>query len=213
MFRKKIKFIQRVFKYLFLPKKYTILVATEPEILGKMHKFRYEKYCLEHHFLNADDYRDATEHDLYDDNSVHIVACDEQKNVVGMLRLIFAAKTKLPTEHEYYIEKKLAPLNRSEIVEVSRFVVDKKYKGFFVSLDLLKFAFFYSKNNNIFYWVGTIESWLYDYTKRMFGEVEIIADKKFIFNTWNYPFLLNLLEIERKLKKTKPLIAFLFLKK
>ena len=210
----KLKLIKRIFKYIFLPKKYSISVLKHPVDIEGVYRFRYKMYCLEQGFLDPDNYSDNLEKDLYDKHSVHIIAFEKKSNdVIGVLRLILGSETILPTESEYETGGSFKNINRENLAEVSRFVVEKKYRSSFVSFDLLQFALFYSKENNITHWIGTIEEWLYNYIKKMFGEIKLTAKEKFIFNTWNYPFILPLEETELKFRKTKPIISFLFFRK
>ena len=45
--------------------------ADDPERLDRVYRLRYQVYCLEHPFENADEHSDGRERDEDDDRSVH----------------------------------------------------------------------------------------------------------------------------------------------
>lgn len=51
-------------------------------------ELRYQVYCVERSFLEADDYPDGVETDEYDEAAAHFHAFDEARELVGYVRLI-----------------------------------------------------------------------------------------------------------------------------
>ena len=91
---------------------------------------RYDVYCLECKFLDANDYPDGIETDEYDGRSVHFTAHSLVGELVGSLRLVHAAASEsFPFElHcEAPFEGAVLP-PRDQCGEVSRLVVRRTYR-------------------------------------------------------------------------------------
>lgn len=92
-------------------------------------KLRYEVYCNECHFLNADDYPDGCESDTYDASAYHVAVRNEAGQVVGTARLVFADQgRRFPFEEHCITFDDFTFPPRAECAEVSRLVVDRGYR-------------------------------------------------------------------------------------
>jgi N-acyl amino acid synthase of PEP-CTERM/exosortase system len=92
-------------------------------------KLRYEVYCKECHFLDADDYPDGLESDVHDATAYHVAARNEAGQVVGTVRLVFAdAAGRFPFEEHCATFAEFTFPSRAECAEVSRLVVSKGYR-------------------------------------------------------------------------------------
>lgn len=92
-------------------------------------RLRYEVYCNECHFLNADDYPDRCESDAYDANAYHVAARNEMGQTVGTVRLVFADSAgRFPFEEHCTIFEHFTFPPREECAEVSRLVVNRGYR-------------------------------------------------------------------------------------
>lgn len=167
-------------------------------------------YCLEHKFLDPKQFPDGRESDQYDEHAVHIAAIDKRGSVVGIIRLIHASKTILPTEKSHKLAAILSGLKDKGVVEISRLIIDPKYRKTFLFLDLLKVAFNYSKSHHINYWIGSIEEKFYNYLKQAFGFFPLFEERKFIYNTWNYSFLIDLAKFEEVFKQDNRILHYIF---
>lgn len=58
------------------------------EVPNELFKLRYDVYCIERAFLNADDAFDGMEFDDYDDRSTHFAAYTMDETLIGTVRLV-----------------------------------------------------------------------------------------------------------------------------
>lgn len=101
----------------------------ESYVLKEIYKLRYEVYCLERHYLEADDFENDQETDEYDDCAIHFAAYTLNKDIVGTVRLV------QPHEGQAYpFESHCTPFPeftypaRASAAEVSRLVVKKTHR-------------------------------------------------------------------------------------
>ncbi|TBR12068.1 MAG: PEP-CTERM/exosortase system-associated acyltransferase [Rugosibacter sp.] len=107
----------------------TAFTRAKESICLDIMKLRYEVYCNECHFLNADDYPDGCEADAYDANAYHVAACNEAGQVVGAVRLVFANQAGcLPFEGHCATFDDFSFPPRAACAEVSRLVVNRGYR-------------------------------------------------------------------------------------
>ena len=92
-------------------------------------QLRYNVYCVERNYLNANDYPDGCESDAFDDGAAHFVAHSLSGELVGYVRLVPPdACNALPFDHH------CAPLPdhvrppRDECGEISRLMVRQDYR-------------------------------------------------------------------------------------
>ena len=100
--------------------------ANERQVFG----LRYQVYCLERLFLQAEHYPDECETDEYDDFSAHVAAYSLTGMLVGSLRLVtppggspFPFEAHCPA---LFADRTNPP--RSACAEVSRLVISKLYR-------------------------------------------------------------------------------------
>jgi N-acyl-L-homoserine lactone synthetase len=167
-------------------------------------------YCLEHKFLNPTQFPEGRESDEYDKHSTHIAAINRNGDIIGLVRLIHAYVTTLPTEKSHNLAEIISHIKKSGVVEISRLIIDSKYRKTFLFLDLLKFVFNYSKSHDINYWIGSIEEGFYNYLKKAFGFFPLFEERKFIYNTWNYSFLIDLVKFEETFKHDNRILYYIF---
>lgn len=208
-----IKLIWRLTRNL-LQKNYDIKIIenNSDPLLNESYKFRYQMYCVHDKLLDYKKFPNKEENDEYDKYSIHIIAIDKIGKIIGMLRLIKHSDLIFPTVKEFSLHKNVGKIDLNKVVEVSRIIVAPNYRKTFLLIDLLKTAAYYSKRNNIRYWLGCIEIWFYKTLTKLFGSIELIADPKYCFNAMNYPFLLKLSEVKSNLKKNNLLLYFLLKK-
>ena len=108
--------------------------ADDAERLDRVYRLRYQVYCLEHPFENADEHSDGRERDEDDDRSVHTLLVHRQTGAdAGTARAI------LPIELERRplpIQRILASQNGGltnrfpahSTAEISRFAVSKEFR-------------------------------------------------------------------------------------
>lgn len=92
-------------------------------------ELRYNVYCIERRYLNANDYPDGCESDAYDDASAHFVAHNLNGELIGYVRLVPPdADAGLPFEQ--YCQPFLGHVGppRHECAEISRLMVRQDYR-------------------------------------------------------------------------------------
>ena len=101
---------------------------TSPALLD-IYKLRYEVYCLECHFLNAEDYREQLEVDEYDEYSTHISAFNLDNEIIGSVRLVQPGRNQpYPFETHCSVFDGFEYPDRAKTGEISRLVVKKTYR-------------------------------------------------------------------------------------
>ena len=200
---------------LFAPikNKYTIKISNDQKTLNEVFKLRYKIYCLVDKLLNAEDYPSGIEKDEFDDFSINFAAFDSENKAIGTLRLIKDSKLGFPTEKEFDLFNNLKNIPHDEMVEISRFLIDKNYRKGLLMLDLAKAIYLYSRDNNVNYWLGCAEEWFIKKINFLWGPIEIIGKPKFCFNAMNYPFILKLKDAEKNVKNKSNILLYYFNKK
>lgn len=95
------------------------------------HRLRYEVYCVENHFLKAEDNPGELEKDAYDAHSAHAILMHRTSEaIVGTVRLVLPVETSerppLPLYEVCPEAMRYMPLNRA--AEISRFAVSKSFR-------------------------------------------------------------------------------------
>ncbi|MBE0447613.1 MAG: GNAT family N-acetyltransferase [Actinobacteria bacterium] len=171
---------------------------TEDEMIA-MYKLRYEVYCLEKRYLNADDYPDQLEHDEWDKYSVHFIATDGT-DIVGTVRLIKDSPIGFPTELLFDIAR--SNIHNKSIAEVSRLIVNPQFKSLTLQIanGLYKVMLNFSIEEGITHWYAVMDKHLYVAYSRIGFTFEQIGESKHCFGCNNSPYVLSLEESLANLK-------------
>jgi N-acyl amino acid synthase of PEP-CTERM/exosortase system len=104
-------------------------IDSDPRLLDQSYQVRYQVYCLERQFLNANDYPNERERDEFDDYSVHVGAVDRSGDVAGTARLVYPSRLGLPLLHhcELYPHETVLTDPANNVVEVSRLSISRRY--------------------------------------------------------------------------------------
>ena len=109
--------------------------AISDELKKEAYKLRYQVYCIENQFLNAEDYSDNLEFDEFDQQSVHyLIRHRKSGDYAATTRIILTdnrnPKKPFPLEVHCKIDNVavMQPINRKHLGEVSRFCVSKSFK-------------------------------------------------------------------------------------
>lgn len=97
----------------------------KPEALDLIYRLRYEVYALEFGFENPDDFPDRLEQDIYDPHSKHLIAMNEDNDIIGTVRMILNSPKGFPVEHASEITDFHDKPIPEKITEVSRLAVSK----------------------------------------------------------------------------------------
>ncbi|WP_307731806.1 PEP-CTERM/exosortase system-associated acyltransferase [Massilia antarctica] len=103
--------------------------APVSELLTRIHRLRYEVYCMERAFLDAAAYPDGIESDHWDGHSAHVAAHARDGDIVGTVRLVCPAEGQaFPFEAQCEVFDELVLPPRAESAEVSRLIVQKTFR-------------------------------------------------------------------------------------
>jgi N-acyl amino acid synthase of PEP-CTERM/exosortase system len=113
---------------------FDIVRATSEALLDNAYRIRYQVYCLEHPFENAEEHVDGRERDEDDDRSVHTLLMHRQSGAyAGTVRTILPREIEarpLPI-HRILRDQGLQPGKYFPIAttaEISRFAVSKEFR-------------------------------------------------------------------------------------
>lgn len=114
---------------------FKVIRADTPELQDEVHRLRYQVYCVEHQFENADDFPDGMERDKYDEHSVHSLLIHKPSGAIaGSVRLVLPVTNRsdagLPIgevcrEAALYDD---SLFRREYAAEVSRFAIAKTFR-------------------------------------------------------------------------------------
>lgn len=189
---------------------YSISVEDSSEHLQEIFKLRYRSYCLEEKFLDAREYPAEAESDKCDLFAYHIVARDRKGRIVGYLRLIPSDRCAAPTEEAFKlgtIREKYA----DKFAEISRLILLKEFRSTLLFLDLLSFSYHYSISRGLLAWIGSVEEWMITNIRKYIGDVTILGEPQYYFNTLNYPFVIQLDSIPKKIASSSRLLNLFFM--
>ncbi|AVR94757.1 PEP-CTERM/exosortase system-associated acyltransferase [Pseudoduganella armeniaca] len=101
----------------------------EGELMRQIQRLRYEVYCVERNFLDCEDYKDQLETDEYDRYSAHFAAFNDEREIIGTVRLVHPAEHMLyPFESHCTVFDDFRFPPREKAGEISRLVVRKTYR-------------------------------------------------------------------------------------
>ena len=111
---------------------FEVVPADSDDRLDEAYRLRYQVYCVENPFENADEHLDGREVDEYDDRSVHSLLIHRSTGAVaGTVRLILPEVGKrLPITHtcRHPILSNLRLMPPEGTAEISRFAVSKQFR-------------------------------------------------------------------------------------
>jgi N-acyl-L-homoserine lactone synthetase len=112
-----------------VPGFHTRAFSDDAGLLDRSFRLRYQVYCVERHYLNADDYPDKRETDEFDGHSVHVGAIDACGELAGTARLIKTNPRGFPMfQHcAFFPEMQTLRQPGTVPVEVSRVSISRHY--------------------------------------------------------------------------------------
>jgi N-acyl amino acid synthase of PEP-CTERM/exosortase system len=112
--------------------KYQKIELSNEKRMHEIYALRYQVYVNECGFLKAEDYPEGIETDIYDAQSAHFAAINEDDDVVGTLRLILPGAVPLPIQNhcvDVLIDKNPRELlPQVHFAEISRLIISKQLR-------------------------------------------------------------------------------------
>ena len=139
-----------------LQKELYFKVADSDFELHSCYRLRYKVYCEEKRWISPDNFPDKMEKDEYDAKAVHVIAMNEDFEIVGLMRIINNKDyQRLPyLDHPGMKGKSLQAKN---IAELSRFVVTANSSRYYVLKGLIRGVYQVSRRMGIDNWVFVCE--------------------------------------------------------
>jgi len=186
-------------------------VQTENEKLA-MYRLRYDVYCHEQKFVNADDCPNGLEIDEYDEHSAHFIAIGEE-GIIATVRLIESSPIGLPIEKFFELEHPSTGPNDSNVYsEVSRLIVHPLFResslyfigGLFLAL------YDYSRKVGITHWYAVLEEFMFETFTSYGFLLQRIGPPDYCLGRTHSPFVLPLEDGINHIARQKPdLVEFL----
>jgi len=111
---------------------FAVVPADTPELVRESQRLRYQVYCIETGFENAEEFPDGLERDSYDEHSVCSLLIHKPSGMVaGTVRLILPSNgPNLPALSVSPDLRELDPalLPRDKTAEISRFAISKEFR-------------------------------------------------------------------------------------
>ncbi len=113
---------------------FSTVLADSPALLEAAYALRFQVYCVERQFENAEEHPDGLEMDIYDAHSIQgLLFHRPTGSAMGAVRLV---QTKSGVTGSLPIEKLLRPsslalsdyVNLSQTIEISRFAISKEFR-------------------------------------------------------------------------------------
>jgi N-acyl amino acid synthase of PEP-CTERM/exosortase system len=119
-------------KAALLGKYFKVVLAETPDLMDAVYRLRYQVYCVERSFEQADQFRDNREMDEYDAHAVHAALIHRNSgSVCGCVRLVLPTGGALPIREIVQDPRALSILDslpRRATAEVSRYAVSKCFR-------------------------------------------------------------------------------------
>jgi N-acyl-L-homoserine lactone synthetase len=105
-------------------------IDSDARLMDESYRLRYQVYCIERGFLNANDYPDQREHDEFDRHSLHLGVVDAEGALLATARLVKANMNGLPLFRHCQIYARESELYQktTRVAEISRLCVSRKLR-------------------------------------------------------------------------------------
>ena len=101
---------------------------SDKDSLTDIYRLRYKVYVEEWHFEKPENHPGGVETDEFDKNSIHFATRDENKRIVGTVRLILYSQSGFPIEKYCQLTKGTNGIPREKIAEISRLAISKNFR-------------------------------------------------------------------------------------
>lgn len=168
---------------------YSYKICDNDAELTASRELRFEVFCVEKGWISPSHFPDGQEFDEFDDHAKHVIALNQDGEVIGTSRVIMPSVLGLP------IEKLLAEdqLDPSQTVEVSRLAVreDARSHEKVVFFGVTRLMWEYVSTQPINYWAASVDVPLYKLLKRLGMPFVTVADPRFYVGSESVPFVVD----------------------
>ncbi|BCD62030.1 hypothetical protein NitYY0826_C0898 [Nitratiruptor sp. YY08-26] len=177
----------------------------DENIMEKIYRFRYEILCEELEFFPKNSKR--IEFDKYDPYAKHLVAMNDNCEIVATARLIHHSPIGYPTQEHLEINPDVKNLlmtyKREKLGEVSRILLHKNYRNMHDTKYILEHfvkekIYFMAKEMGMEYAFTAMEKSFIRLMKMVKVHLQIIGPKQNGYGSPRYPCLISTSLIERE---------------
>lgn len=201
------KKIKRIIEFWWFEKtfsrKFNFYTTRDPKELDELYHLRYLVYCDEYGYLDKEKYQNEREIDEYDSDSVHFILRDQSDQIAACMRIITNTKLGFPLENHFTINLNIPEGARDKFVEISRFIVAKKYRKKFIILALIKGIYFFLKENHITHVYAVLDEKLLNTLIRIgfpFRQIGAVTS----YQGLTAPYIMDVAEMLENIKKVNP---------
>jgi N-acyl amino acid synthase of PEP-CTERM/exosortase system len=191
------------------------LLYAKTAMLTGIQRLRYDVYCLERQFLDAQTFSDKREYDAYDDSAVHCVAMDAEGEILGALRLVLDSSLGFPVEaHAVGLQDALHGIPRARTAEISRLVVARQPRPLrrrradgsypLVLLELFRQMNLESARLGLEYWLAAMEPTLHRMLRRVLGFEFVQIGGPMDYYGEVFPYLACIADVASALERDRP---------
>lgn len=204
MFGKILKKIEFIYFQVTFFHNFEFYISEDKDELNELYKIRYQVYCEEFGYLEKEEYPNKVEYDIFDSNSVHfILRHRKSKEVAATVRLILNSNLRFPIEKHFTLDLQKQFVNNTNIAEISRLIVAKKYRKKLLLISLIKglFSFIWSKKIDYIY--AVLDDKLFKTVKKMGFPFKKIGAPS-VYQGFTTPYIINVQEMMDNLYDCNP---------
>lgn len=172
--------------------------ATTRQEIENVQRLRYRVYCEEKQFIDGSQFPDQRETDAYDQYATHFLFADSDapEQLIGCFRIILASPLAFPLEHEFGF--RLDSLTRRHAAEMSRMIIDPKYRGNNGELfrAMIKTGYLFCRQHQARYFIAGVERYLWEKFKQLGIAAEQIQPGHWFMNGFVIPFYMDWVKTE-----------------
>jgi len=190
----------------------SIQIARTKMEIREFQRFLFHIYCEELKWLDSKKFSDGILRDEYDTESSFIIICSDSE-IIGGVRLVKNSKMGFPHEKELGIDlwnlgggvdakirKKISSLDKSKIMEATRFV-GKRASRRILTIDLAKGWYWYSFHNAIEVCFMAVDLKVFLLAEKLFIPLKPVGIPKYCEGSWVIPCVLILKDMMSSFKE------------
>lgn len=200
--------------------KYSVVDKRNKALMNEIYKFRYKTYVEKFEFIDKKHFPDKKEFDVYDEQSIHLIAQDTFGMILGTIRIITKGTYPLPIEQFINIEDSSAEISRLIInIEINNYSNSKTNRNINhikksqikeISLGLYKLLYKESKRLHLYKWYALMEKKLH-LLLSFYGFKFEKAGNEVNYYGQVYPYKANISSILLNIEKRDPQLYNFFM--
>ncbi len=176
-------------------------VADSDYELQSSYRLRFKVYCEEKGWMSSADYPNGMETDSYDSKAIHVIAMDDNYQVVGNMRILPAEYySKLPYESHPGLFRGYR--KAVHVAELSRLIVTATKNRIEVTHGILRATYQISKEMGLENWIFVLEPSLVRLLGRFGFYLNAVGTPSMYFGGFTMASICNIEQCEKQWKST-----------